>query len=75
MMPEDTDNVSDVRDGLTRKERVVLYCISQLQKERNNRSVPTVMCYGRVIEFIDISENELQTIIQRLGNDHSLPAE
>ena len=53
------DNISDVRDGLTRKERVVLYCIDQIQKERGGRNVPTVMLYGRVVEHINISEQEL----------------
>jgi hypothetical protein len=59
----------DVRDGLRRKERIVLYCIHQLQKERNGRNAPTVMLYGRVLEYVDMSENELQLILQRLSND------
>ena len=64
----DLDNLSDVRDGLTRKERIVLYCIHQLQKERGGRNAPTVMLYGRVVEYMDMSENELQLILQRLSN-------
>jgi urease gamma subunit len=62
------DNLPDVRDGLNQKERVVLYCIHQLQKERNGRNVPTAMLYGRVLEHVDMSENELQDILQRLTN-------
>ncbi len=62
------DNIPDVRDGLTRKERVVLYCLNQLQKERDGRNAPTAMLYGRVVEYIDMSENELQLILQRLSN-------
>jgi DNA gyrase/topoisomerase IV subunit A len=62
----DLDNLPDVRDGLSRKERVVLYCIHQLQKERDGRNVPTAMLYGRVVEHVDMSENELQDILQRL---------
>jgi hypothetical protein len=62
----DFDNLSDVRDGLSRKERIVLYCIDQIQKERGGRDVPTVMLYGRVVEYVNISEQELQFILQRL---------
>jgi hypothetical protein len=62
------DFIPDVRDGLTRKERIVLYCIHQAQKEFSGRNVPTVTLYGRVLEYIDMSENELQGILQRLSN-------
>lgn len=62
----DFDNLPDVRDGLSRKERIVLYCIDQIQKERGGRDVPTVMLYGRVVEHVNISEQELQVILQRL---------
>jgi hypothetical protein len=60
------DNLPDVRDGLTRKERIVLYCIHQIQQERNGRNVSTAMLYGRVVEYLDMSEEELQRILQRL---------
>ena len=60
------DNLPDVRDGLARKERIVLYCINEIQKERGGRDVPTVMLYGRVVEHVNISEQELQLILQRL---------
>jgi hypothetical protein len=45
------DNLPDTRDGLTRKERIVLFCLHQLQKERGGRNAPTVMLYGRVVEY------------------------
>ena len=48
------DNLPDVRDGLNRKERIVLYCIHQVQKERDGRNVPTAMLYGRVVEYVDM---------------------
>ena len=60
------DNLPDVRDGLNRKERAVVYCIHELQKERNGHNVPTAMLYGRVLEHVDMSESELQEILQRL---------
>ncbi len=70
MNSDQFDDIPDVRDGLTRKERIVLYCIHQLQKERNGRNAPTVMLYGRVLEHVDISEQELQLILQRLSNSN-----
>ena len=60
-------------DGLTRKERIVLYCIDQIQKECGGRNVPTVMLYGRVVEHVNISEHELQLILQRLTNYNQSP--
>ena len=60
------DNLPDVRDGLSRKERIVLSCIEQIQQERNGRNVPTVMLYGRVVEHINMTEQELQSIFLRL---------
>jgi hypothetical protein len=66
MTSHEFDNIPDVRDGLNRKERVVLYCIRQIQKERGDRNVPTLMLYGRVVEHIDMSQDELQSILQRL---------
>ena len=62
------DNLPDVRDGLTRKERIVLFCLDKLQKERKGRNTPSAMLYGQVVECIDISEQELQQILQRLTN-------
>ena len=68
------DTIPDVRDGLTRKERVVLYCLHQTQKELKGRNVPTAMLYGRVLEYVDMSEQDLQTILQRLSGFNSNPA-
>ena len=59
-------NLPDIRDGLTRKERIVLHCLQQLQTERNGCNAPTVMLYGRVSEYVNMSEDELQLILQRL---------
>ena len=67
------DNLPEVRDGLTRKERIVLYCLNQLQKERGGRNAPTAMLYGRVVEYVNMSENELQLILQRLTNRNQKP--
>lgn len=67
------DNFADVRDGLTRKERIVLYCLNQLQEERGGHNVPTAMLYGRVVEYVNMSESELQLILQRLSNYNLRP--
>ncbi len=59
------DDIPDVRDGLTRRERIVLWCLSELQKERDNRHVPTAMLYGSVVEYVDMSVEEMQSILAR----------
>ena len=61
------DQIPDVRDGLTRTERVVLYVLNETQKERGGRNVPTAMLYGRVCEYIDITPDELSVLLARLG--------
>lgn len=60
------DIISDVRDGLNRKERIILYCLNELQKELGGRNAPTVMLYGRVTEMIDIGEDEFQALLSKL---------
>lgn len=60
------DDLPDVRDGLTRKERIVLWVLSETQKELGGRSVPTAMLYGRVVEHVDMSVDELQRILRRM---------
>ncbi|WP_193164158.1 hypothetical protein [Microbulbifer hainanensis] len=62
-----TDHYPDVRDGLTRTERIVLYLLQQTQRELGGRNVPTAMLYGRVLEVIDMSEAELQRHLDRMG--------
>lgn len=65
--PGPLDRLPDVRDGLTRVERVILYVLHETQRERGGRDVPTAMLYGRVVEHIDISVEELQRVLQRFG--------
>lgn len=61
----DFDGIPDARDGLTRKERAVLYCLQQAQQELGGRNVPTIMLYGRVVELVDIGRDEFQMILSR----------
>lgn len=63
------DDLPDVRDGLTRLERIVLWQLHELQKERPGRHIPTAMLYGRVCEHIDIEPKQLEELLGRLtGN-------
>jgi hypothetical protein len=62
----DLDRIADVRDGLTRIERVVLYELHKAQEERGGRYVPSAMLYGRVVEHVSISVEEFQRTLQRL---------
>lgn len=62
-----SDDLPDARDGLTRKERVVLWVLSTVQAERGDRNVPLPLLYGRVLEHVDMSVAELQEIVARLG--------
>jgi hypothetical protein len=61
------DRIPDVRDGLTREQRVVLYVLSQLQNERGDRTVPTTLLWGRVCEYFYISPEELSEMLAQLG--------
>lgn len=61
------NNIPDVRDGLTRIERIILYVLHESQRELGGRSVPSAMLYGRVLEYVDISETELQHYLARIG--------
>jgi len=64
---ESLDHLPDVRDGLTREERVVLWVLSETQKERGGRNVPTTMLWGRVCEHFYISPEALSEMLARLG--------
>jgi len=66
-MKSPEDALPDVRDGLTREERVVLRVLHEIQSERNARNVPTAMLWGRVCEHFYISPEDLSEILARLG--------
>jgi hypothetical protein len=65
--PHPYDRIPDVRDGLTREERVVLYVRHETQQERGGRNVPTAMLWGRVCEYFYISPEALSEMLARLG--------
>ena len=57
------DYVPDIRDDLSHRERIVLQCLHALQQERGGRNVPTGMLYGNVVEHVDMSVEEMQSIL------------
>ncbi len=58
----------DVRDGLTRSERVVLWKLHHLQQRWGDRRVPTATLYGHVVDAgVNISPRELELLLARLG--------
>jgi len=61
------DDLPDARDGLTRLERIILWQLQIAERERDGASVPTALLYGRVVEHIDVSVDEFQAALQRLG--------
>ena len=60
------DFLPDIRDGLTYRERIVLQCLYDLQQERGGRNVLTGMLCGSVVERVDMSIDEMQSILVRL---------
>jgi len=63
----DVFEIPDARDGLTRKERVVLWVLRRAEAERKGRGVRAAMLYGRVIEHVDMSIEEFMQIVERLS--------
>lgn len=57
----------DVRDGLTRLERVILQVLHEAKAEFGERHVPTALLYGRVVEYINVSAKEFQRALSRLA--------
>lgn len=60
-------NIPDVRDGLTEVERAVLAAMFEAQKEYGERTIPTVLLYGRVVEMLDLSWEEFHKALTRMG--------
>ena len=61
------DDIPDVRDGLTRLERVILHQLHLAKAEFGERHIPTALLYGRVVEHIDVSQAEFQRALARLA--------
>ncbi len=66
--PHARDRIPDVRDGLTRVERVVLWQLDALERELGGRAVPTALLYGRVVDHgVQLRPHELTALLGRLG--------
>lgn len=63
------DALPDVRDGLTRLERAILNELARAQRELGSeaRDVPSALLYGRVVEHLNVSPQEFQRALTRLG--------
>ncbi len=61
--PAARDALPDVRDGLTRLERAILFVLA----DPNGRSLPTATLYGRVLDHVDVSQAEFQEALGRLA--------
>jgi len=67
------ERVPDARDGLTRIERVVLWQLRALEQERGGRAASSAQLYGRVVEYVNLTPDELQRVLARLaGRGHGL---
>lgn len=60
------DVLPDARDGLRRLERIILWQLREAQQELGRESIPTAMLYGRVVEHIDVSIEEFQSVLNRI---------
>ena len=60
------DRLPDVRDGLTRLERAILFVLHETERERGGAHTPTAMLSGRVCELVDVSVEEFQATLTRL---------
>ena len=67
-MPKRLD-LPDVRDGLTHRERMVLWFLYGLQKKHGDRQIPTGMLYGSVVEHFNMSVEDMQSILVRFVGD------
>lgn len=61
------DYLPDVRDGLTRLERVILFELSRAEEELKGRRVPAALLYGRVVEHLNVGIPEFQRTLARLA--------
>lgn len=60
------DELPDVRDGLSRLERVILWQLDLARRDLGRASVPTALLYGRVVEHVDVSVERFQAALARL---------
>ena len=66
-------NLPDVRDGLTHRERIVLWCLHELQKEHRDGQIPTGMLYGSVVEHVNMTVGDMKSILVRFAGGELSP--
>ena len=48
----------------------MLWCLYELQKEHGDRQIPTGMLYGSVVEHVNMSVEDMKSILVRfVGNE------
>ena len=63
-MPE-RFNLPDVRDGLSHRERIMLWCLFELRKEHGDRRIAAGLLYGSVVQHVDMSVEDMKSILLR----------
>ena len=62
---EDFHNIPDVRDGLTELERTILVVLHEAKQEFGDRMISSALIYGRVVERLDVSQEEFEHALRR----------
>jgi hypothetical protein len=72
--PRRPGGLPDVRDGLNRLERIILHELRRAAIElgRPEGLVPTTLLYGRVVERIEVSVDEMQAALRRLSGSGNI---
>ena len=60
------DDMPDIRDGLTRLQRVILLELRKAQ-EQEGGAISTALLYGRVVEHLDVSKQQFLRALTTLG--------
>jgi len=66
-MPSRYPDIPDVRDGLNEVERAILAVLHDARKEYGDRMIPIALIYGRVVEILDLSWEEFQRALSKVG--------
>ena len=59
-------NLPDVRDGLTHRERIVPWCLHELQR---NTVTGRFLLYGSLVEHVNMTVEDMKSILVRFVGD------
>jgi uncharacterized protein (TIGR00251 family) len=63
-----SDLLPDVRDGLSRAERLLLFEMQKAQEELGGRRVPSSLLYGRVVEHgVNLDPQAFEALLAKLA--------